>query len=38
MERYIAQGMRFVLAGSDLSLLMAAARERATALRAMALR
>ena len=37
MERYIAQGMRFVLAGSDLSLLMAAARERATALRAMAL-
>ena len=33
MEKYIAQGMRFVLAGSDLSLLMGAARQRATQLR-----
>ncbi len=33
MERYIAQGMRFVLAGSDLSLLMGAGRQRATMLR-----
>ncbi|MDP6707591.1 MAG: aldolase/citrate lyase family protein [Alphaproteobacteria bacterium] len=33
MERYIAQGMRFVLAGSDLSLLMGAARQRASSLR-----
>jgi hypothetical protein len=28
-------GFRFVLAGSDLSLMMAAAKERATAVRAM---
>ena len=33
MERYIAMGMRFVLAGSDLSMMMAASRQRATFLR-----
>jgi 4-hydroxy-2-oxoheptanedioate aldolase len=35
MARYIAMGFRLVLAGSDLSLLLAAARERAAAVRAM---
>jgi 2-keto-3-deoxy-L-rhamnonate aldolase RhmA len=33
MQRYIAMGMRMVLAGSDLTLLMAAARERIALLR-----
>jgi 2-keto-3-deoxy-L-rhamnonate aldolase RhmA len=33
MERYIALGMRFVLAGSDLSLMMAAGAERTAFLR-----
>ena len=33
MQRYIALGMQFVLVGSDLSLLMAAARERVQRLR-----
>jgi 2-keto-3-deoxy-L-rhamnonate aldolase RhmA len=37
MERYIAMGMRMVLAGSDLSLMMAAARERTAHLRGLAL-
>ncbi len=36
MQRYIAMGFRLVLAGSDLSFMLAAARERATAVRAMA--
>jgi 2-keto-3-deoxy-L-rhamnonate aldolase RhmA len=35
MARYIAMGFRLVLAGNDLSLLLAAARERAAAVRAM---
>jgi 2-keto-3-deoxy-L-rhamnonate aldolase RhmA len=35
MERYLAMGFRFVLAGSDLSLMMAAASERAAVVRAM---
>jgi 2-keto-3-deoxy-L-rhamnonate aldolase RhmA len=35
MERYLAMGFRLVLAGSDLSLLLAAARERAAAIRAL---
>ena len=33
MERYIAMGMRFVLAGSDLSMMMAASRQRTAFLR-----
>jgi 2-keto-3-deoxy-L-rhamnonate aldolase RhmA len=33
MERYIGMGMRLVLAGSDLSFMMAAAKERATFVR-----
>src|SRR6267378_1579421 len=33
MEKYVRMGMRFVLCGSDLSLLMAAAKERAGFLR-----
>ncbi len=37
MERYIAMGMRFVLAGSDLSMMMAASRQRATFLRELTL-
>lgn len=35
MERYIAMGFRFVLAGNDFAFLLAGARERATAVRAM---
>ena len=35
MQRYIEMGMRFILCGNDLSLLMAAARERACSLRAL---
>jgi 2-keto-3-deoxy-L-rhamnonate aldolase RhmA len=35
MERYLGMGFRFVLAGSDLSLMMAAASERAAVVRAM---
>lgn len=34
MERYIQLGMRFILSGSDLSFMMAGARERAGVLRA----
>ena len=37
MQRYLAMGFRLVLAGSDLSLLLAAARERAAAIRALPL-
>ncbi|MBI3937889.1 MAG: aldolase [Betaproteobacteria bacterium] len=37
MEKYIGLGMRFILSGSDLAFLMAAARERATRLRAIRL-
>jgi 2-keto-3-deoxy-L-rhamnonate aldolase RhmA len=37
MQRYLAMGFRLVLTGSDLSLMMAAARERAAAVRAMPL-
>jgi 2-keto-3-deoxy-L-rhamnonate aldolase RhmA len=37
MQRYLAMGFRFVLTGSDLSLMMAAARERAATVRAMPL-
>ena len=37
MERYIAMGMRFVLAGNDLSMMMAASRERAQFLRELTL-
>ena len=37
MERYIAMGMRFVLAGSDLSMMMAASRQRAQFLRELTL-
>src|SRR5918999_1488954 len=33
MEKYIRMGMRFILCGSDLSLMMAAAKERAGFLR-----
>src|SRR5207302_656496 len=33
MEKYVRMGMRFVLGGSDLSLLMAAAKERTSFLR-----
>jgi len=33
MQRYIDMGMRFILAGSDLSFLMAAAKDRASTLR-----
>ncbi len=35
MERYVAMGFRLVLAGSDLSFLMAGAKDRAAAVRAM---
>jgi 2-keto-3-deoxy-L-rhamnonate aldolase RhmA len=35
MARYVALGFRFIQTGTDLSLLMAAARERAAAARAM---
>ena len=34
MERYVRMGMRLILCGSDLSLLMAAAQERSTRMRA----
>ena len=34
MERYVRMGMRLILCGSDLSLLMAAAQERSTRIRA----
>jgi 2-keto-3-deoxy-L-rhamnonate aldolase RhmA len=34
MAKYIALGMRFILSGSDLSFIMAGARERSTTLRA----
>jgi len=37
MERYIQLGMRFILSGSDLSFMMAGARERAKTLRAVKL-
>jgi len=37
MERYIGMGMRLVLSGSDLSFMMAAAKERAEMLRGLAL-
>jgi len=37
MERYIGMGMRLVLAGSDLSFMMAAAKERATFVRGLSL-
>src|SRR5262245_9400491 len=37
MERYVAMGMRFILSGSDLSFIMAGARARSTALRAVKL-
>lgn len=37
MERYIAMGMRFVLVGSDLALMMAAAQQRTAFLRGLAL-
>ncbi len=35
IERYIAMGFRFILAGSDLSLMLGAAKERAASVRAM---
>jgi 2-keto-3-deoxy-L-rhamnonate aldolase RhmA len=35
MQRYLAMGFRLVLAGSDLSFMLAAAKERAAAVRAM---
>jgi 2-keto-3-deoxy-L-rhamnonate aldolase RhmA len=38
IERYVAMGFRFVLAGSDLSFMLGAAKERAAAIRAMRLR
>jgi 2-keto-3-deoxy-L-rhamnonate aldolase RhmA len=34
MEQYIGMGMRFILSGSDLSFIMAGARQRSTTLRA----
>ena len=34
MQRYLAMGFRLVLAGSDLTFVLAAARERAAAVRA----
>ncbi|MBT6276246.1 MAG: aldolase [Chromatiales bacterium] len=37
MERYIGLGMRFILAGNDLSFMMAAARERSELLRSLTL-
>ena len=37
MQRYLAMGFRLVLAGSDLTFMLAAAKERAAAVRAMAL-
>jgi hypothetical protein len=33
MEKYVRMGMRFILSGSDLSLLMAAGKERTGFLR-----
>jgi 4-hydroxy-2-oxoheptanedioate aldolase len=38
IERYVAMGFRFVLAGSDLTFMLGAAKERAAAIRAMRLR
>ena len=35
MQRYLAMGFRLVLAGSDLTFMLAAAKERAAAVRAM---
>jgi 2-keto-3-deoxy-L-rhamnonate aldolase RhmA len=35
IERYVGMGFRFILAGSDLSFMLAAAKERAVAVRAM---
>jgi len=35
MKKYVAMGMRFILSGNDLAFLMAAAKERATMLRAL---
>jgi 2-keto-3-deoxy-L-rhamnonate aldolase RhmA len=35
MQRYLAMGFRLVLAGSDLSFMLAAAKERAATVRAM---
>ena len=35
MQRYLALGFRLVLAGSDLSFMLGAAKERAAAVRAM---
>ena len=35
IERYVGMGFRFILAGSDLSFMLAGARERAAAVRAM---
>jgi 2-keto-3-deoxy-L-rhamnonate aldolase RhmA len=35
IERYVGMGFRFILAGSDLSFMLAAAKERAAAVRAM---
>ena len=37
MSKYIAMGMRFILSGSDLSFIMAGARERSTTLRSVKL-
>jgi len=37
MERYIGMGMRFILAGNDISMLMAASKERSDFLRGVAL-
>ena len=34
MDKYIGSGMRFILSGSDLSFIMAGARERSRVLRA----
>ena len=37
MERYIRMGMRLILCGSDLTLMMAAAQERSGRLRSISL-
>ena len=37
MERYIGMGMRFILSGNDLSMMMAASKERASFLRGVSL-
>ena len=36
IERYVARGMRLILAGSDFSFMMAGAKAQAAAVRAMA--